>query len=114
MSSGMVTRVLAFILAAALGGCALPPTDPDTEVDTQEVGEPSDPSGAPESEASARRLPQTPSTLYARSGELTPGEEQSGPFPEPWQQRLGPFPEPWQQSGSSGGGTGSSDPNHKP
>ena len=117
MSSGMTTRVLALILAVAAGGCAVEstPNEPDTE--TQELGEPRL-VGVAGGEGDESRLPTTPSTLYARSGDLAPGETQSGPFPEPWQKRMGPFPEPWGpdhagQSGSGGNGNGS-DPNKKP
>lgn len=116
MSSGMTTRILALILAAAAGGCAAETTSPEPETETQELGEPKL-VGVAGNEGDESRLPTTPSTLYARSGDLDPGEEQSGPFPEPWQQRMGPFPEPWgpdhANSGGSGG-SGSSDPNKKP
>lgn len=113
MSSGMTTRVLALILAAAAGGCAVQstPSEPDTE--TQELGEPRLVGTAGDNEN--RRLPTTPSTLYARSGDLTPGEQESGPFPDPWHQRMGPFPDPWYSKDNGAGGNGSgTDPNHKP
>lgn len=48
--------------------------------------------------------------LYVKSGQVRPGETQSGPFPEPWEQRLGPFPEPWQREGSGEGDDGTSPP----
>lgn len=72
-----------------------------------------------------------PHALYVRSGETTPGEENSGPFPDPWR-RLGPFPDPWSpdrtsspppdgsssgssgSSGSGGTGTGTGSGNNKP
>jgi len=37
--------------------------------------------------------------LYVRSGNADPGEQESGPFPQPWTQRLGPFPQPWHREG---------------
>src|SRR5205085_5610696 len=56
--------------------------------------------------------------LYVRSGDTKLGEEQSGPFPEPWQQRLGPFPEPWHRQGDQSDDGKSppppSDPNPNP
>lgn len=114
MSSGMTTRVLAFILAAAAGGCVVEST-PSEQTETQELGEPKLVAVSGEGEAQDGRLPTTPSTLYARSGDLKPGEEQSGPFPEPWQQRMGPFPEPWgPDHASDNGSSGSNDPNNKP
>jgi hypothetical protein len=39
--------------------------------------------------------------LYVRSGETELGEQESGPFPQPWQSRLGPFPQPWHREGDS-------------
>lgn len=62
--------------------------------------------------------------LYVRSGEAQIGEQQTGPFPQPWQQKLGPFPQPWQRDGDdSNDGTSppppsdpdpNPDPNPKP
>lgn len=55
--------------------------------------------------------------LYVRSGSADPGEQESGPFPQPWTQRLGPFPQPWHREGddSDDGKTPPpSDPNPNP
>jgi hypothetical protein len=106
MSSGMTTRVLALILAVAAGGCAVESTPNEPNTETQELGEPRL-VGVAGGEGDESRLPTTPSTLYARSGDLDPGETQSGPFPEPW------GPDHAGQSGSGGNGNGS-DPNKKP
>ena len=99
------------VLAGAAVGCAAESREDETDVDTMEIGEPRL-DGISEEQDEART--EVPHALYVRSGELTPGEEESGPVPDPWQARLGPVPDPWYHEGSSPGSGSGSDPNKKP
>jgi hypothetical protein len=101
--SVMMQRIFALVLATAAVGCAAESRDEETDYETLELDEPNLIGVSPEKDEANARIPHA---LRVRSGELAPGEEESGPFPDPWQ-RMGPFPDPW-QSGSSGGGSGSS------
>lgn len=78
-----------------------------TIIEEQVAQESNDPSSATATEGE-NAVSNHP--LYVRSGEVQPGETQSGPFPEPWQQRLGPFPEPWQREGTDSDEDGKSPP----
>ena len=111
--SVIMQRFFALILAAAAVGCVAESREEESDYETLEIGEPSLVSVSEEEAASRAPFPHA---LQVRSGELAPGEEESGPFPDPWQ-RTGPFPDPWQagaDGSGGGGGSGSNGNNGKP
>jgi hypothetical protein len=110
MNARIILKALALPLVLAATGCM------HRTIIEEQVSQ--EPTQAPSSEATDSESAVANHPLYVRSGEAKLGEQESGPFPQPWDQRLGPFPQPWHRDGTDDGDDSEapppSDPNPNP